>query len=362
MQNDSQKVDKDNALNTFMAKPEIFADLFNAYLYDGQQVIVPENLQPADRLLSEVIGNDNGLVKLTRFRDVFKVYQDQNASYVLLGIENQMAIHYAMPLRNMIYDALSLLAEQRQISAQHVALKDLVQPDEYLSRFAKKDRLGPVISLVVYYGTKPWDGPLTLHDMISFPNEELRRFMPDYFINLVIPAKMWEEHRSSLKTELNTVFGCIRFSDNDKALETYIINQPRCKEMSVEAVQAINACTHANIKIEQTGGSINMCQAIIDMKQHAYDKGYQDACQAITDMKQHAYDKGYQDACQVKQQAYENAFQKGEESGFQKGEESHISKMALRMLDAEYDMQEISKLMGISAQEIEKIIQAHQGK
>ena len=32
--------------------------------------------------------------------------QEDEAAYILLGIENQTDIHYAMPVRNMIYDAL----------------------------------------------------------------------------------------------------------------------------------------------------------------------------------------------------------------------------------------------------------------
>ena len=39
-----QNGDKDHVLNSFLAKPEIFADLFNAVLYDGQRVIHPELL------------------------------------------------------------------------------------------------------------------------------------------------------------------------------------------------------------------------------------------------------------------------------------------------------------------------------
>ena len=96
-----------------------------------------------------------------------------------------------------------------------------------------------------------------------------------------------------------------------------------------------------------------MCQAIIDMKQHAYERGYkegeekgeergfQKGCQAVSNMNQHAYESGYQ---------------KGEESGFQKGEESLMAKIAHRMLSAKYDKQEISKMTGLSIQEIDKIV------
>ncbi|MBQ1926814.1 MAG: hypothetical protein II180_11935 [Proteobacteria bacterium] len=328
--------DKDSAINAFMSKPEIFADLFNAYLYEGEQVIQPEALVPADRLLSEVIGNARGQAKLTRYRDVFMAYRDKNASYILLGIENQSAIHYAMPLRNMIYDALSLLARVRQKSARHLALKDLKRPDEFLSRFAKTDHIDPVFTLTVYYGHVPWDGPFSLHDMIRFPDEKLKRFVPDYFINLVVPAKLGDEMLARLNTELSEVFWCIRLAGNKEAFDAYIINHSKFKEMSYEAVQMINACTHANIPVKQDGEKVNMCQAIIDLKKEAYDNGFQ---------------KGE-----------ESGFQKGEESGFQKGEESGIlqssSRIAINMYRSKYDMQEIVRMTGLNSEAIEKLVMA----
>ncbi len=33
----------------------------------------------------------------------------------------------------------------------------------------KGDRIKPVLTLVVYYGEKPWDGPLNLGDMLDIP-------------------------------------------------------------------------------------------------------------------------------------------------------------------------------------------------
>ena len=331
-----QNGDKDNPLNTFMAKPEIFADLFNAYLYDGRPVIKPEQLEPADRLLSEIVGNSRGQAKLTRYRDVFKAYRDKKAAYILLGVENQTSVHYAMPLRNMIYDALSLLARQRQKSASHVALKDLKRPDEFLSRFARTDYLEPVITLVVYFGTTPWDGPLSLHDMIRFPDDVLKRFVSDYFINLVVPAKMGDEMLAKLNTELCEVFGCIRFAGNKKEFDAYIIQRPRFREMSYEAVQAINACTHANVKINHTEEKIDMCQAIIDMKKEAFDNGFL---------------KG-------KEVGEESGFLKGEESGFQRAKENIMPEVALRMYDCKFDVQVIAKVTGLATDNIEKLIQA----
>ena len=89
-----------------------------------------------------------------------------------------------------------------------------------------------------------------------------------------------------------------------------------------------------------------MCQAIIDMKQHAYERGYKEG-------EESGFQKGEESGFQ---KGEESGFQKGEESGFQKGEESLMAKIAHRMLSAKYDKQEISKMTGLSIQEIDKIV------
>ena len=56
-----------------------------------------------------VKGKNNKNESVQKYRDILKaavIMEDENADYLLLGIENQTEIHYAMPVRNMIYDAL----------------------------------------------------------------------------------------------------------------------------------------------------------------------------------------------------------------------------------------------------------------
>ena len=58
----------------------------------------------------------------------------------------------------------------------HREQKDLTG-DEFVSGFARNDKLQPFITLVLYYGTKEWDAPKCLKDMLDlseFPQEWLR--------------------------------------------------------------------------------------------------------------------------------------------------------------------------------------------
>jgi len=48
----------------------------------------------------------------------------------------------------------------------------------------RADKFMPVITIVVYYGEKPWDGALSLHDMLDIP-EGMKKFINDYKMILV---------------------------------------------------------------------------------------------------------------------------------------------------------------------------------
>lgn len=51
--------------------------------------------------------------------------------------------------------------------------------DEFLSKMRKEDRLHPIISIVLYYSEKSWDGPTYLKDMIVEIPEEMERIFSD---------------------------------------------------------------------------------------------------------------------------------------------------------------------------------------
>ena len=55
---------------------------------------------------------------LTRTRDVIKKAA-YGVEFVVMGIESQQYIHYAMPLRHMVYDAMSYLKEYQEITRRY---------------------------------------------------------------------------------------------------------------------------------------------------------------------------------------------------------------------------------------------------
>lgn len=55
-----------------------------------------------------------------------------------------------MTMKNMVYDALNYASQVTNISRTHRQKKNSETAEEYLSRMHKKDRLLPVVILVVY--------------------------------------------------------------------------------------------------------------------------------------------------------------------------------------------------------------------
>ena len=92
----------------YMQDEEVFADVFNYYLYKGKTVLTSSGLKEMDT--TEVVSVGQKKQETTqKYRDVLKsavIKKDGKISYMLFGIENQKEVHYAMPVRNMIYDSL----------------------------------------------------------------------------------------------------------------------------------------------------------------------------------------------------------------------------------------------------------------
>lgn len=105
----------DILLKDFWRDNERFAGLFNTILFQGKKVLKPEDLQEMDTDVSGVIGFLNYTQTISRMRDVVKMTAYE-IDFVVYGLENQESVHYAMPLRTMIYDGLGYLKEYQKIS------------------------------------------------------------------------------------------------------------------------------------------------------------------------------------------------------------------------------------------------------
>ena len=106
---------KDIVTKDYTKESVVFADAFNQYIYKGEQVIKAENLRPLDTNLTGVPhGAEGAGFPVQRYRDALKsvtAMEDDHRVYLLLAIEAQSEVHHAMPVRNMVYDALQYVAQ-----------------------------------------------------------------------------------------------------------------------------------------------------------------------------------------------------------------------------------------------------------
>ena len=180
----------DTVLKNYWNDNEQFADLFNAVLFEGKQVIKPEELEDVDTEESSVLEHREYAETIKASRDNIKIQKKSSVygvQFVLLGLESQEHIHYAMPMRVMGYDYGSY-KKQYDSNAKKYKTAEGMNEDEYLSRMKKTDKFIPVITVVVYYGEKPWDGAKSLHEMLNIP-EEMTKYVNDYKMLLIEARK-----------------------------------------------------------------------------------------------------------------------------------------------------------------------------
>lgn len=171
----------DTAAKAYTGQRDIFADAFNFYLYGGRQVLHPEQLRELDSTeLSYPFGADGRGEPVQKYRDVLKsavFMENGKAAYLLLGIENQTSVHYAAPVKNLLYDALQyarqveLTAKRHRESGDHKGHGG----SEFLSDFYQEDKLFPVITRILLFSPDEWDGPRTLREMMETEESNIQR-------------------------------------------------------------------------------------------------------------------------------------------------------------------------------------------
>ena len=259
----------DNISKEYIGQNEVFADLFNYAIYGGIHMVVPEDLEELDTTqILNIINKEKGYnISLQKFRDIFKLCIMKNGSdfsYILLGVENQTDINYAMPTRVMLYDALGYNSQVQEIAKENKKNKKYRGSAEFLSGVLKSDKIKPIITVVVYLGAKKWDAPRSLCDMLDI-DEDNKKYMQDYKLNLIIPEEI--EDFSSFRTELGSVLKFIKYSEDANEMSKLLKNDTVFHNMDHTAARLIGEVCGVNIQKEyEKDGEIDMCKAWEDMK------------------------------------------------------------------------------------------------
>lgn len=157
---------------------DVFADIVNVLLFNGERVVDPSDL--TDQAPRSAYKADGKLREVER--DVAKRWKKGNIRIACIGFENQTASDPFMALRVIGYDGM-----------------------EYRSQLNSGKECYPVVTLVLYFGTgKHWDAPRSLRETFDIP-ERLKPFVQDYKINLFEIAYLTPEDVKKFKSDFRFV-------------------------------------------------------------------------------------------------------------------------------------------------------------
>lgn len=254
---------KDIEAKSYLSNPKRFSDIFNFWIYQGESVIQPDDLSEMDTTEIALPYGNNAKKPIQKFRDLLKLYsamQDNQAIYLVLGLEPEAKTNYSMAVRNMLYDAMNYAQQVKDIADSHRKDTDSKPTsDEFLSGLNKEDRLMPVITLVVNISGDAWDGATSLHDMLAIKDERILSFVPDYRLNLLSPDKIADGDFSKFHTDVGLAFQFIKHM-NDNNMD-WINENKNFEQVERDTADFIQAVTGTKMQFDKNDEVVNMCKA-----------------------------------------------------------------------------------------------------
>ena len=172
--------EKDKVEKLLEDYPDVFADIINVLVYQGEQVVKPRELRTTN-IRSQYKASDNVLHE--EERDTLKEWNNQKGFKVLFGIENQTTKDKKMPLRVIAYDGAS-----------------------YRSQMLKKGtkEFCKVITLVLYFGDNHWKDDKELREVINQESGKKNLFQ-NYKLNVFDIAYLTEEQIEKFQSDFGII-------------------------------------------------------------------------------------------------------------------------------------------------------------
>ena len=147
-------------MKEFLENNAYFVDFFNAYFFNGEKVLKPENCMELD---SEM--NDSNM-DLEKHVDVIRKYNDGNL-YSAFIIENQSYVDASMVVRAAVYE---FVAYERMLKK---------------SKKNRNNKKLPMVNILVFYtGERPWNAARQLSELVEV-DERFESYFHDYKMNLI---------------------------------------------------------------------------------------------------------------------------------------------------------------------------------
>lgn len=229
---------KDLAAKDLEGKPEVFADIINAFVFSGDQVVLPESLKPAP---TETLYESTCEILRNQYNDVSKYEmagQEIGIQYVL---ENESTRNSRLILRKAGYEGAI-----------------------YRSEYENK-HVYPVVVLVLYWGKKKWKPRSDLYDFFEDVRiaSPVKDFMDNIKLHVFSMAHLPREIRRRFKSDMRIIVDYLAEGADYKPTSQkikYVEPVMRLLYALTGEKEFLNSIAELVIKHER--GDVTMCEVV----------------------------------------------------------------------------------------------------
>lgn len=241
---------KDLAAKQFERSPEVFADIMNALIFEGEQIVSPKDLQPAptESLYPAV----NGALR-NQYNDVSK-YEIRNGRIVMqYTLENQSGRDYKILLRKAGYEGAI-----------------------YRQQYDGKDTY-PAVTLVLYWGETAWNPSADLFHF--FRRKKIHRMVRKYIDNVCLHMYSMrylpQEVRQGFKSDMRVVVDYLAEGKEYEPTNQLIVDIDGTMRMLyaltgdadfINNIERLQEC-------QKEGGDVTMCEVVDKFVQRGREQG-----------------------------------------------------------------------------------------
>lgn len=274
---------KDITTNDLLSNPDVFADIANVNLFDGVEVIHPEDLVavPIDTSYKDLEGKHHRL-----FRDVLMQVKQLGGGVAFIGYENQTDINRIMPVRDMGYTYACYAKQIKDI----VAMNKTEKNSAYTKVLHDEQKLMPIATFVLYYGEEEWKSPLSLMDVLDIPEDEKELWqglINDYSIRVIHMVGQPEEVRKKYRSDYGVVADYLAYYKDKERLVSEFFNDKRSLshvEQVLDMLDAFSDDTRFEIVKKKfvecdNKEANNMCLLMDIVEERSVERGLQQGMQ-----------------------------------------------------------------------------------
>ena len=294
---------KDKTMKEFLENNAYFVDFFNAYFFDGERVLKPENCMELD---SEM--NDSNM-DLEKHVDVIRKYNDGNL-YSAFIIENQSYVDASMVVRAATYE--------------YVAYDRMLKK---LKKNKAKEKLPMVHILVFYTGERPWNAASKLSELVEV-DERFESYFHDYKMNLIEITGNTSYNFN--EEDVHNLFYICRSIYDQSIYEGKSNSFGLVKSSVLKVVKTLTDVEWLDLEELEEKEEIEMCEAEkrwLEVKSKEWEA-----------------------------EGIKKGIEQGIEQGIERGSEKKELEMYQKMMDKGFEIKAIASIFSVSEESIEKLL------